>query len=64
MTPAKCASHELRPGEYADSLRYQAALIASRTCVRCRAKAFLAITRYRLAQAWARLRGKEDPWSL
>jgi hypothetical protein len=39
MTPAKCAAHELRPGELADAARYTRALQESRTCLRCRALA-------------------------
>jgi hypothetical protein len=39
MTPKKCARHELRRGEYADSPRYTKALSDSLTCWRCRALA-------------------------
>lgn len=57
MTPVKCSVHELRPGEYADSPRYTRALVESRTCVRCRLLAVLAVWSYR----WNRWTGK-DRW--
>jgi hypothetical protein len=47
MTPAKCARHEYRPGEFADGPRYTRALLESRTCWRCHVKAFFARIVYR-----------------
>ncbi len=58
MTPIKCSKHELQSGEYADSPRYERALIESLTCARCR---WLAI-RAHIAYRWNLLRGKERAW--
>lgn len=47
MTPRKCALHELRPGENADSERYQRAMREQYTCWRCRLLAVAASIAYR-----------------
>ena len=52
MTPRKCDEHELRPGEYADSPRYERALIESRSCWKCKARAIVAQAAYRWKRFW------------
>lgn len=50
MTSKKCAEHELRKGEYADSARYTKAMRDAQTCWRCRAWAVLAVIQYKYHQ--------------
>jgi hypothetical protein len=56
MTPAKCARHELQPGELADSARYMRAMRESASCWRCRAIAVVARLLWALggARRWER----------
>lgn len=52
MTPKKCASHELRPGEPADGERYTRALVESQTCWRCQALAVAALVAWKARASW------------
>lgn len=52
MTPVKCDKHELQPGEYADSPRYERAMAESITCLRCRALSVVAHVAYRWNRFW------------
>jgi hypothetical protein len=49
MTPLKCARHEMRFGELADSERYTKALRDSQRCWRCRVLAVLARFAWKLS---------------